>query len=78
MYINLLPNSTPSCQEIERRQLPLPSGQDIQRAPIHIEVLVQRVLTVASGFVKKRWSVSRTNNEDLPTDASPMITNFNT
>jgi len=77
MYINLLPNSTPSYQETERRQLAFPRNQDIQQA-VRCVRMVDSVLTVASGLVKKRWSVSRTNNEDLPTEASPMITNFST
>lgn len=77
MYINLLPNSTPSYQETKRRQPPFPYSQ--RHPPRHrVRVDGKDVLTVASGLVKKRWSVSRTNNEDLPTEASPMITNFST
>jgi len=31
----------------------------------------EHALTVAFGLVEKRWSVSRANNEHLPTEASP-------
>jgi len=36
----------------------------------------EHALAVAFGLVEKRWSVSRANNEDLPTEASPRVTNF--
>jgi hypothetical protein len=77
MYMSLLPNSTPSYQEPERPQLPSPSSRGIQHAVVCV-LMGERVLPVKFGLVKKRWSVSRTNNDDLPTEASPMITNFST
>ena len=57
--------------------LPLPVARDIQDA-IGCVCMDEHVLTVASGLVKKRWSVSRTNNGYLLTEASPMVTNFST
>jgi len=57
--------------------LPFPVARDTQDA-IGCACMDEHVLKVASGLVKKRWSESRTNNEDLPTEASPMITNFST
>jgi len=36
----------------------------------------EHALTVTFGLVEKRWSVTRTNNEDVPTEASPRVTNF--
>jgi len=55
--------------------LPFPVARDIQDA-IGCACMDEHVLIAASRLVKKRRSVSRTNNEDLPTEASPMITNF--
>jgi len=55
--------------------LPFPVARDTQGA-MGCVCMDDHVLTVASGLVKKRWSVSRTSNEDLPTEASPMIMNF--
>jgi len=57
--------------------VPFPVARDIQDA-IGCLCIDEDVQTVASGLVKKRWSVSRTNNEDFPTEVSPMITNFST
>jgi len=36
----------------------------------------EHALAVAFGLVEKRWSVSRADNGDLPTEASPRVTNF--
>jgi len=56
---------------------PFPVAKYIQNA-IGCVWTDEHVLTVASALVKKGWLVSRTNNEDLPTEASPMITNYRT
>jgi len=55
--------------------LPLPVPRDIQGA-IGCVCMDDHGLTSASGLAKKCWSVSRTNNGYLPTEVSPMITNF--
>jgi len=57
--------------------LPFPVARDIQDT-IGCAFMDENVLTVASGSVNKCWSASRNNNEYLPTDASPMVTNSST
>jgi len=54
--------------------LPFPVARDIQDT-IGCAFMDENVLTVVSGSVNKRLSVSRNNNGYLPTDASPMVTN---
>jgi len=53
----------------------LPVPRAIQGA-IGCVCMDEHGLPLASGLVKKRWSVSRTNNGYLRTEASPMSTNF--
>ena len=55
--------------------LPFPVAKDIQDT-IGCVCMDEHVLTVAFELVEKRWSVSRANNEHLPTEASPRVTDF--
>jgi len=65
MYINLLPDSTPSYQETERRHPPFPSNQRHPRR--HKVRMYGRACTPdKEGLV------------DLPAKALPMITDFST
>jgi len=74
MDINLLPDSTPKPSVVI---LPFPVAKDIQDT-IGCVWMNEHALIVAFGSVEKRWSVSRATNEDLPTEASPRVTNFST
>jgi len=71
MDINLLPHSTPKPSVVI---LPFPVAKDIQDT-IGYVWMDEHVLTVAFGSVEKRWSASRAT-EDLPTEASPRVTNL--
>jgi len=72
MYINLLPDSTPKPSV---GILPFPVAKDIQNT-IGCVWMDEHALTVTFGLVEKRWSVTRVNNEDVPTEASPRVTSF--
>jgi len=72
MYINPPPDSTPKPSVVI---LPFPVAKDIQDT-IGCAWMDEHALTVTFGLVERRWSGSRANNEDVPTEASPRVTNF--